>query len=95
MTARTIPAEELTRGLEEWEQDYAVLFHANWCTYCRQFKPIWHEIARQTAESETKEMDVVMFDCEARSERASWRANKETSRRMAACPLPPEPLLAP
>ena len=30
VTARTIPADELTQGLEEWEQDYAVLFHANW-----------------------------------------------------------------
>jgi thiol-disulfide isomerase/thioredoxin len=42
--ARSITASELTRGMNDWEQDYAVFLYAPWCNYCRQFKPIWHEV---------------------------------------------------
>ena len=57
--ARTLSANELAEALgEEWDKDYAVMLMASWCRYCRQFKPIWHEVNRFFASKKVKNVEV-------------------------------------
>lgn len=42
------------------ESDYIVLFYANWCGACKQFKPTWEQF-KQTNKSNIKIIDI---DCD-------------------------------
>ena len=45
LPARTLTAVEFVDALKGWDKDYAIMLHASWCRYCKQFKLIWGERA--------------------------------------------------
>ena len=49
LPARELSAAEFVEALQGWDKDYVVMLHASWCRYCKQFKPIWHEVSRAVA----------------------------------------------
>jgi len=62
--AKSLSAADFAALLDDdWEADHAVLLHASWCRYCKQFRPIWRAVAEWLAGA--AHLELAAFDCEA------------------------------
>jgi len=43
--------QNLTNNLNKWNRDYAIMFYAPWCKYCKQLYASWVQIETLMAKS--------------------------------------------
>ena len=60
-----IVAQNITSNLAEWENDFALVFYAPWCQYCKQMLNVWESVAKAT--KNRRNLVIGKFNCEGNS----------------------------
>ena len=63
------PSEETSEGFQTGAEEYSLyFFRANWCGYCKQFKPIWDDFVDECNNSDSfKNVAIVELDVDEES----------------------------